>query len=112
MVETLLLHEGMAVLITFIIVLFIGIAIGIDVGGNTSGASVQSIILIVPLIISILGIFYNYTARDETIQYLIQNKTDKNIKEMNTTEHVKKIIIYNYLKLKKDNLNKKLNEGE
>ena len=102
MVEAMLLHEGLTVAIFTTIILFIGIAIGIDVESNRSnnGATFQTLILLPVLILSLIGIFFNYSVRDETIQYLIKNKTDKEIKELNTTKDIKKVIVYNYLKIK------------
>jgi len=100
MFDAIILHEGLVVIMCLIIIFLLGIFVGIDAESGKSSTVGSGIILIPALILSGIGIFYNYSARDITIQYLLKDKTEKQIKEINATKNVKKIIIYNYLKMK------------
>ena len=106
MFESMLLSEGWLIFFMFMVTITMGIMIGIDVESNNSGATGGTVLLLPALFVIVLAIFYNYTARDVTIQYLLKDKTERQIKEMNATKDIKKVIIYNYLKMKHDELDK------
>jgi len=106
-----LIHEGLMVIVALLTTLTIGIAIGFDAGTNGSSAVGPVIVLSMPLAFSFLAIFYNYSVRDEAIQFLIKDKNERQIQELNVSGDIKKVIIYDYLELKKNKLNNKT-EGE
>jgi len=106
-----LLHEGFMVVVALLTTLFIGIGIGFDTGTNGSSAFGSIIALSIPLTFSLLAVFYNYSVRDEAIQFLIKDKNERQIQELNVSGDIKKIIVHDYLELKKNKLNNKT-EGE